>query len=368
MNVPILDTVRSHADIKQDVEEAALRVLRGGQYVLGQEVSDFESACAEYIGVDHAIGVSSGTDALILAMMALGIGPGDEVICPSFTFFATAGAISRVGATPVFVDIFADCFTIDTAAVQNAITENTKAIIPVHLFGHVARMDRLNSIASEHGLHVIEDAAQSIGCELEDVQVGGLGTIGCFSFFPSKNLGGYGDAGLITTNDSALAEEARCLRVHGGQGYVHERIGGNFRIDALQAAMLAVKLQHLPRYETRRSENADTYQARLSGIESITLPQEVRGKHVYNQYTIRVLGDQRDALKDYLQEQGISTGIYYPLPLHQQQCFQDVVPEGCGLQVTEELSQECLSLPIAAELNDEEISYVAEKILDFPWS
>ena len=365
MNVPILDTVRSHCEIQEEIEEAALRVLRGGQYVLGPEVADFETACAEYIGVDHAIGVSSGTDALILAMMALGIGPGDEVICPSFTFFATAGAISRLGAKPVFVDILPGCFTLDPTAVEAAVTDSTKAIIPVHLFGQCARMDRIANIAAEHNLYVVEDAAQAIGCELEGTQVGGLGTAGCFSFFPSKNLGGYGDAGLITTNDGNLAETIRCLRVHGGQGYVHNQVGGNFRIDALHSAILKVKLGHLPDYEKRRSENADSYRSSLGELESITLPVVERGKHVYNQFTIRVANGVRDALKAHLQAEGVSSGIYYPLPLHQQECFQDVVPEGLTLTHTETLSQECLSLPIAAEFHDDSISYVAQKILDF---
>lgn len=365
MNVPILDTVRSHCEIQDEIEEAALRVLRGGQYILGQEVADFESAIAEYLGVSHAVGVSSGTDALILAMMALGIGPGDEVICPSFTFFATAGAVSRLGATPVFVDILPSCFTLDPAKVQAVITENTKAIIPVHLFGQSAAMTQLNNIASENDLYVIEDACQAIGCALDDVKVGGLGTAGCFSFFPSKNLGGYGDAGLVTTNDDNLATEIRSLRVHGGQGYYHAKVGGNFRIDALQSALLAVKLQKLPNYEKRRQENADSYRANLDGVDGIQLPEVVRGTHVYNQFTIRVLDNKRDELRAYLQEQGVFSGIYYPLPLHQQECFADVVPEGTSLPITEQLCQECLSLPVAAEFHDGEIRYVAEKIVDF---
>jgi dTDP-4-amino-4,6-dideoxygalactose transaminase len=365
MNVPILDTIRSHALIQDEIEEAALRVLRGGQYVLGQEVTDFETACAEYLGVSHAVGVSSGTDALILALMSLGIGPGDEVICPPFTFFATAGAVSRVGATPVFVDILPTCFTLDPTKIEAAITDNTKAIIPVHLFGQSAAMTQINNIASEHGLYVIEDAAQSIGCELDDVKAGGLGTAGCFSFFPSKNLGGYGDAGLVTTNDNALAEEIRCLRVHGGQGYLHSKVGGNFRIDALHAALIAVKLTRLPDYEKQRQENADSYRGNLADVAGITLPDEVRGKHVYNQFTVRVLDGRRDELKAHLQSEGISSGIYYPLSLHQQECFQNVVPEGTELPVSEQLCQECLSLPIAAELHDGEIRHVAEKIVDF---
>lgn len=365
MNVPILDTVRSHAEIQDQIEETALRVLRGGQYILGQEVADFESAAAEYLGVSDAIGVSSGTDALILSMMALGIGPGDEVICPSFTFFATAGAVSRLGAKPVFVDIYPNCFTLDVSKLSAAVTENTKAIIPVHLFGQSASITQINNFAAENNLYVIEDACQSIGCELDGTKIGGLGTTGCFSFFPSKNLGGYGDAGLITTNDDELASEIRSLRVHGGQGYLHSKVGGNFRIDALQAALLGVKLQKLPEYQKRRQENADSYYANIAGVEGVTLPEQVRGVHVYNQFTIRVLDGRRDELKTYLQDQEISSGIYYPLPLHQQECFQDVVPEGTSLPVTEQLCQECLSLPIAAEFHDGEIRHVAEKIVDF---
>ena len=296
-------------------------------------------------------------------MMALGIGPGDEVICPSFTFFATAGAVFRTGGKPIFVDICPDCFTIDPVSIKDAMTSQTKAIIPVHLFGQAADMLSISDIAGN--IPVIEDAAQAIGCELDNHRVGGLGTTGCFSFFPSKNLGGYGDAGLITTNDDQLAEKIRLLRVHGGEGYIHRIVGGNFRIDALQAALLLVKLNRLAVYESNRHRNAQIYYQKLTGCESISLPKITRGKHVFNQFTIQVRGGRRKALQSYLARQGISTGIYYPLPLHQQECFKGCVPHRLSLPVTELLAQQCLSLPIAAELQEDQIEFVANQILAF---
>jgi dTDP-4-amino-4,6-dideoxygalactose transaminase len=370
MKVPILDPARCNAQFMGELEEAAIRVLRSGKYILGEEVEAFEKACAEYLGCKYAIAVSSGTDALVLSLMTLGIGPGDEVICPSFTFFATAGAISRVGAKPVFVDILPECFTCDPEDIRRKITDKTKAIIPVHLFGQSADMEVIVDIANEHKLHIIEDAAQAIGCEyggyFRGSLVGNVG-LGCFSFFPSKNLGGFGDGGLVTTNDDAVAQELKIMRVHGGKEvYKHSRIGGNFRLDALQCSLLNVKLKYLPDMESMRECNAEFYQDNLRKLRDyIVVPKVVRGYHVWNQFTIRVKNGRRDELKNYLQSKGVSTGVYYPLPLHKQVCFVDIVPEGLSLPETELASQEVLSLPIASELRTDEIMYVIDSIKEF---
>lgn len=361
MKVPLLDPRLNNESCIEELEAAASSVLRSGQYILGQRVEDFESQISTYLNVDHAIGVSSGTDALLLSLMALDIGPGDEVICPSFTFFATAGSIVRVGATPVFVDIQPDCFTCDPSSIESAITSKTKAIIPVHLFGQSADMTRISAIAKKYSLFVIEDAAQAIGCELNGIKVGRIGDIGCFSFFPSKNLGGFGDAGLVTTNDSNLASKLRTLRVHGGKDrYFHDAVGGNFRIDALQAALLSVKLPYLNNQELRRWENSCMYETLLKNSGFI-LPKEVRGKHVYNQYTIKV-PKKRDELQKYLAKKGIASGIYYPLPLHKQKCFQHLVPGDIDLPVTDGIAKTCLSLPIASELTVEQLIYVSNTL------
>lgn len=366
MNVPMLDPQRGNAEILNELEAAVLKVIRSGKYILGEEVEKFEKTCAEYLGCSDTIAVSSGTDALLLSLMTLGIGPGDEVICPSFTFFATAGAVSRVGAVPVFVDIYPNCFTLDIDSVRNAITANTKAIIPVHLFGQSADMLPLIQLAEQYKLFIIEDACQAIGTEYMNKKVGTLGTTGCFSFFPSKNLGGFGDAGLVSTNDPVLAKELRSMRVHGGkQQYIHERVGGNFRIDALQAALLNVKLKYLPEAELARKRHAALYIAALDKCTNFTIPLLQRGKHVWNQFTLRVHNEQRDSLQFFLRNKGIASAIYYPLPLHKQTCFQDVVPQDCFFPETDRAAQEVLSVPIASEITDEELFYVIEALSEF---
>jgi len=353
MKVPMLDPARMHESYQKELEDAALRVLRSGKYILGQEVELFEDACAKYIGAKHAIGVSSGTDALLVSLMALGIGPGDEVICPSFTFFATAGSIARAGATPIFADILPECFTLDPEDVERRITSKTKAIIPVHLFGQCADMTRLLHLAQRHNLYVVEDVAQAIGASLakQNVKAGAMGDLGCFSFFPSKNLGGFGDAGLVTTNSGKLAARVRSLRNHGqAEQYVHTAVGGNFRIDALQAALLSVKLKHLPEAEAQRVDHADMYSKALDSAY-FWIPEQIRGHHVYNQFTIRVPGGKRDMLKKHLENRDIGCAIYYPLPLHAQPCFD----QSFELPVTDFAVKECLSLPIAAELTRKDI-------------
>lgn len=365
MNVPMLDPQKSNAPYQDELERVALNVIRSGKYILGTEVETFEKTCAQYLSCEDTIAVSSGTDALILSLMALGIGPGDEVICPSFTFFATASSIVRVGAVPVFVDVYPGCFTINSSEIINAITDKTKAIIPVHLFGQSAEMEAILKIAKEHNLFIIEDACQAIGAE-HIRKAGTLGDTGCFSFFPSKNLGGFGDAGLVSTNNKDLAKELRSLRVHGSsKQYYHDKIGGNFRIDALQATLLNVKIKYLPEAEVKRIEHADLYFEHLQNVKTFMLPPKVRGHHTFNQFTIRVVDDRRDSLQVFLKDKGITSAIYYPLPLHQQKCFEHLVPRDLFLSETEKLSKEVLSLPIASELSNDQIMYVINSLLEF---
>jgi len=376
MKINMLEPAKGNADCQLELEEAALRVLRSGQFILGEEVVKFEKQCEEYLGVKHAIGVSSGTDALLMALMAHNIERGDEVICPSFTFFATAGSISRTGAQPVFVDVYKDCFTIDTELLEKAITPRTKAIIPVHLFGQSANMIEIMRIAEKHNLIVIEDAAQAIGSKFEDKMVGTIGDVGCFSFFPSKNLGGFGDAGLVTTQSDELALKLKSIRNHGmTEQYRHETIGGNFRIDALQAALLSVKLSHLNTQEALRIEHANHYGDILikSNVASFddkdnvlyTLPADLkRGLHVYNQYTIKVSNGHRDALKAFLHENGIGSAVYYPIPLHEQECFKPLQDTEL-FPVSNSLKAECLSIPIASEVTLANIMEIEYKLIEF---
>lgn len=359
---------------------AFVRVMHSSQFIMGAEVEHFEAACAEALEVKHAIGVSSGTDALLLALMALGFGPGDEVICPAFTFFASGGSIARLGATAVFADVEPLTFNLDAEDVKRRITRRTKAIMPVHLYGQSANMDAIMAIAAEHNLAVIEDAAQAFGARYKGKRVGGIGEFGCFSFFPSKNLGGFGDAGLLTTNDDELARQARILRVHGMEPkYYHQLVGGNFRIDALQAALLAVKLPEHERFHKARAGNAAYYnqqfvKAGLAAEEGqategfpLILPTVAEGnEHIWNQYTLRVRGtgaaeNVRDALRTHLQGLGIGCEVYYPVPLHRQECFAHLEP--VELPVSEALAAEVLSIPVFPELSrpqqDEVVSTIA---------
>jgi dTDP-4-amino-4,6-dideoxygalactose transaminase len=360
----MLDVRRQNAPLERELRAAFERVLRSGSYILGAEVERFEEAAAAVAGARFAIGVSSGTDALLLAFMALGIGPGDEVICPAFTFFATAGCIARVGATPVFADSRPESFNIDAAAIEGLITPRTKAIVPVHLFGQAADLEEILELARRHGLHVIEDAAQAFGAEYRGRPVGALGDFGTVSFYPTKNLGAFGDAGLVVTNDPALAARARLLRNHGAERqYFHSAVGGNFRLDAVQAALLSVKLPLLAEYTARRRRHACEYARLLSGAPGLLLPVALGDRtHIVNQYTLRAPG-RRDALRAFLTERGIASAIYYPVPLHRQECFR-----GLGerrLPVAESLASEALSLPVFPEMTAEEQAAVVDAVVEF---
>jgi dTDP-4-amino-4,6-dideoxygalactose transaminase len=368
MHVPLLDLKAQYRTIKADVMAAIEAVCEEQAFILGPRVAELEQAVAAYVGTSHAVGCASGSDALVLALMAVGVGPGDEVITTPFTFFATAGAISRLGAKPVFADILADTFTIDPNQVESRVTARTKAILPVHLFGQCADMAAIRDIAARRHLHVIEDAAQAIGAEQAGKRAGGLGDIGCFSFFPSKNLGGFGDGGMVTTNDSTLSELVTMLRVHGSTTkYVHERVGMNSRLDALQAAILRVKLDHLDKWTKARQRNAARYERLFSEaglLEWVRLPKTAPGNvHVYHQYTVQV--PERDALRKYLSERGIGTEVYYPIPLHLQTCYQDLGYRKGAFPVSERAAHEVLALPIYPELTEDQQAYVVEAIKDF---
>lgn len=366
--IPMLDVVAQNGPLMDSLEEAAIRVLRSGRYILGPEVDELEKEVAELLGVEHAIGVSSGTDALLVALMALGIGPGDEVITTPFTFFATGGCIARVGARPVFVDIDPETFNLDPVLVEGAITEQTKAIMPVHLFGQSCDMKLLQALARQHNISIIEDAAQAIGAAAENGPVGGLGHYGCFSFFPSKNLGGFGDGGLVTTNHAELAERARVMRVHGGKPkYYHAVIGGNFRLDPLQAALLRVKLAHLGEWTALRRQNAAAYDVLFAKADlprtRLSLPVRRSEGHVYNQYVIRT--DRRDDLMAHLKAQEIDSAIYYPVPLHLQDCFAYLGYREGSLPICEQAAEEVLALPVFPELGEHRQHRIVETVLNF---
>lgn len=366
MRVPMLDLRRQNAPIETELCAAATRVLASGAYILGSEVEQFETAAADFSGARHAVGLSSGTDALITALLALDIGSGDEVICPSFTFFATAGAVARVGATPVFADSLPGSFNIDPGSVEAFITPRTKAIIPVHLFGQPAEMDEILDIASRRGLRVIEDAAQAFGADYRGRKAGVLGDCGAVSFYPSKNLGGFGDAGLLLTNKPEIATRARRIRNHGAERqYFHSIVGGNFRLDAMQAALLSVKLPLLESYTRARQHHAETYDRYFSRLgDHFSVPARGPGRtHIFNQYTIRVRS-RRDELRGFLESRGIATAIYYPVPLHRQECFQRVAGK-VALPITDTLAAEALSLPVFPELQPDEQGAVIDSINDF---
>lgn len=365
MRVPLLDVRRQNAPLDRELREAFDRVLHSGNYILGPEVERFEENAAAAAGARFAIGVSSGTDALLVAFMALGIGPGDEVICPAFTFFATAGCIARVGATPVFADSRPECFNLDAAALESLVTPRTKAIVPVHLFGQPADMAEILDLARRHNLRVVEDTAQAFGAEYRGRSVGALGDCGTVSFYPTKNLGAFGDAGLVVTNDAALAGRVRLLRNHGAERqYFHAVVGGNFRLDALQAALLSVKLPLLAEYTARRQQHACEYQRLLRGIPGLLLPVTRPDRtHIVNQYTVRVPG-RRDALRAFLAERGVASAIYYPEPLHRQECFAGARP-AASLPVAESLARESLSIPVFPEMTGEEQAHVAGAIAEF---
>ena len=365
--VVMLDVAAQNGPLSDKLRAVFARVLESGRFILGPEVTALEAELAAVVGVPHALGVSSGTDALLVALMALGVGVGDEVITTPFTFFATAGSIARLGARPVFVDIDPVSFNLDPVAVQAAITPRTRAIMPVHLFGQPCDMRALGRIAQAHSVFVVEDAAQALGATTEDGAVGSLGELGCFSFFPSKNLGGFGDAGLVTTKDAELAERARVLRGHGAKPkYFHALVGGNFRIDALMAALLRVKLPQLPAYTAARRENAARYDALFAAADlgpRLTTPARVEAGHVYNQYVIRT--PKRDQLAAHLSQHGIETAIYYPKSLHEQGCFADLGYATGDFPESERASREVLALPIYGELPPASLERVADEVIGF---
>ena len=364
MTVPLLDLKDQHLDLLPQVLAKLEELIRSGKFVLGDYVEAFETQLAEYCGTAHAVGLSSGTDALLAAMMAMDIGPGDEVIVPTFTFFATAGCVSRLGATPVFVDIEPVSFNIDVTKIEDAITDKTKAIIPVHLFGQVAAMDAINEIACRHEISVIEDAAQAIGAADHGRKSGSIGRVGCLSFYPTKNLAAMGDAGACVTDDETLAAKIRQARLHGQTGtYQHAFIGGNFRIDAMQAVVLGLKLPKLDGWAEARRANAKRYDEALADLP-ITLPRELDDKyHVYNQYTIR--SEQRDALRQHLLDSGVGCNVYYPLSLHMQPCFAYCGGKLGDCPVAERACHEVLSLPIFPELSDVQQDEVIEALRAF---
>ncbi len=366
MHVPLLDLKPQYAAIRAEVEQAMERVLTSQQFILGPEVSALEQELADYCGVAHAIGVSSGTDALLVALMALGVGPGDEVVTSPFSFFATAGVIHRLGARPVFADIDAASFNMDPERAIAACGPRTRAILPVHLFGRCADMAPICEAGAARGVSVVEDAAQAIGARTSTGRAGALADVGCFSFFPTKNLGAFGDAGLVTTADDALAGRIEILRVHGMEPkYYHHLVGGNFRLDALQAAVLRVKLVHLDAWTAARRRNAQRYRALfddapLDGI--VGLPEDVPG-HVYNQFVVRV--PNRNALRAHLTAAGVGTEVYYPLPLHLQACFAGLGHGPGDFPVAEAAAAEVLALPIYPELTEDQQARVVREITAF---
>src|SRR5262245_11570783 len=349
--VPLCDLQAQYRELQPQVLEAVARVLASGQVILGPEVAALEEEIAHYCGVSHAVGCASGTDALLLALCALGVGPGDEVILPPFTFFATAGSVCRAGARPVFADIEPVTYNVDPAQVEARVTERTRAILAVHLYGQCAEMDELADIARRHSLTLIEDAAQAIGAEYHGRRAGSLGAAGCFSFYPSKNLGAFGDAGLVTTNDPALAARMTCLRVHGMEPkYYHKYLGWNARLDALQAAILRVKLPHLERWTAARQAAAQRYHDLIAEHrleQFLERPVARRGRrHAFNQYVVRVADGLRDALVRHLKAEHIGCEIYYPVPLHRQECLAHLGHRDGDFPVSEEASRGVLALPI----------------------
>lgn len=371
--IPLLDLHRQYPTIAGDIEQRLLRVARSQRFVLGPETDELERSLAEYLGARHAIAVSSGTDALLVALMALGIGPGDEVIVPTFSFFATAGVVARLGAKPVFVDVEPGTLTLDVEATRAAITPRTRAIVPVHLYGQGAAMDELLALSEQAGIPIVEDAAQALGaCHRDGRRLGTLGLVGCYSFYPTKNLGAFGDAGLVVTNDDVLAHRIRIMRNHGMEPrYYHAVVGGNFRMDEFQAAVLNVKRTHLDSWNAARRKHAASYRRMFaeSGLvgEAIELLVErfpdVPGSHIYHQFVLLVR--DRDRLRRWLTERGIGTEVYYPVPFHRQECFRGLGYRADDFPVAEDAAARVLALPMFAELRADEIAAVVEAIAEF---
>jgi dTDP-4-amino-4,6-dideoxygalactose transaminase len=391
MNVPLLDLKAQYQTLKNELDQALLRVAESQYFILGPDVNELEKNMTEFLGVKHAIGVSSGTDALLIALMAIDIKPGDEVIVPTYSFFATAGVVSRLNAVPIFADVDPVTFNLDPNDIEKRITPKTKAIVPVHLYGQSADMEPIMAIAQKHNLKVIEDGAQSISAQYKDGRgTGTIGDIGCYSFFPSKNLGCFGDGGLVVTNDDALGERLKILRVHGGKPkYYHKTIGGNFRLDAIQAAVLNVKLPHLNSWSEGRRKNAELYtkyfmeaglaeeegKTTLDENNKVLLPKPIYKNdgllnyHIYNQYVIRV--DDRDGLIKHLKENEIGSEIYYPVPFHKQECFQYLMADPNtkmtmnDYPVADYAADHSLALPVYPELKEEQIKFVVDTIKNY---
>ena len=372
MHVPLLDLVAQHRTMADQVHAAVDAVIDEQRFVLGPVVERFEEEVASYLGVPHAVGCANGTDAILLSLRALDVRPGDEVVTTPFTFFATAGAIHNIGARPVFADIRPDTFNLDPAAAEAAITERTRAIIPVHLFGQLAEMPAFRALGDRRGVKIVEDAAQAIGARQQTpagewITTGSLGDACTFSFFPTKNLGGFGDGGMVVTQHAATAERLAKLRVHGGrQMYHHEEVGYNSRLDALQAAVLSVKLPYLAGWSEARRQNARFYDEALAGVAEVVTPVVLPvNETIVNQYTIRVLDGKRDALAAFLKERGVGSSVYYPLPLHLQECFGYLGYREGEFPESERAAKEVLSLPVYPELSKAQRAHVAESIRAF---
>lgn len=375
MKVPLLDLKRQYNQIRDECLQVTESIYESQHFILGLRVEALESEISQYCGAGFAVGVSSGTDALLISLMAADVGPGDRVLTSPYTFFATAGAIRRLGAIPVFVDIEADTYNMDPAALEAVLEQmgaaerqRLKAIIPVHLYGQCVEMAAIADIAARLGVVIIEDAAQAIGAAYRDKRAGAMGDFGCFSFFPSKNLGAFGDGGIVTTHSKASYEQLKILRVHGGHPkYYHQVIGGNFRLDALQAAIVSVKLRYLDQWTARRQANAQKYADlfKFAGLDGVIgLPVEKQARHIYNQYVIRV-PEKRDALCEWLSASGVGNEIYYPVPLHLQACFEDLGYQPGDMPVAEAAAGQTLALPIFPELSDRELAYVVDCIKAF---
>lgn len=365
MSIPLLDLKAQYETIREDVLKAVADVLESGQYIMGPEVKALEQEIADFCGVKHAVGVANGTDALQIALDAQGIGPGDEVITTPFTFFATAEVVSQLGATPVFVDINPDDYNIDVAEIRKHINEKTKAIIPVHIFGQPANMDEIMALAEEHNLFVLEDAAQAIGAEYKGKKIGAWGHAATFSFFPTKNLGAYGDAGMIVTNDDELADKMRILRLHGSypKKYYHNTLGYNSRLDAMQAAILRIKFRHLTDWNEARREKAHLYDEKLQGLPVKTPFQSPDRKHIYHLYIVQA--EERDELMQYLKDHGISSGVYYPLPLHLQEVYQHLEYGEGSIPNAEYAAKRTFALPAYPEMTEAQIDEVVGVVRKF---
>jgi len=371
-NVPLLDINRDNRPHRQEFIEALTEVVDSGRFLFGPDVVDLEKEVAHYSQADHAVGCASGSDALLLALMALGVGPGDEVIVPSFTFFASVSCITRLGATPIFADIRPDTFNVDTNHLESLITDRTRAVIPVHLFGQCAEIDRICQIAGDRDIPVIEDAAQAIGAAYHSRPAGSWGLVGCFSFYPTKNLGGMGDGGMMTSCDESMADRLRLFAGHGMRPrYYHQVVGINSRLDTFQAAVLRVKFRHLGDAIEKRSAIANRYMEcfndqKLVGDDLLTMPYvDPNAFHVWNQFSIRVARGQRDAMRAHLADQGVGSEIYYPVPMHRQECFEYLGIDGSSLPETERAAQEILNLPIFPGLTEGEQDRVVESVASF---